>query len=101
MLTVEQKRRNYTLAELAGVTESVIKARRRQLRALGLVAAHGRRTGRRDANGIITSGYGLDLSPLRVRFAELHALAEAQTEQSRLFREGRMGRWRRFRARPG
>lgn len=84
---------NYTLAELAGVTEGAIKARLRQLRALGLVAAHdsahGRRTGRRDASGAITSGYGLDLSPLRIRFAELCALAEAQTAQSRLFREGR------------
>ncbi len=84
---------NYTLAELAGVTESAIKARLRQLRALGLVAAHdsahGRRTGRRDAGGAITSAYGLDLSPLRIRFAELCALAEAQTAQSRLFREGR------------
>lgn len=84
---------NYTLAELAGVTESAIKARLRQLRALGLVtahdAAHGRRTGRRDASGAITSGYGLDLSPLRIRFAELHALAEAHSAQSRLFREGR------------
>lgn len=84
---------NYTLAERAGVTESAIKARLRQLRALGLVAAHdsahGRRTGRRDAGGTITSGYGLDLSPLRIRFEELRALADAQTEQSRLFREGR------------
>lgn len=84
---------NYTLAERAGVTESAIKARLRQLRALGLVAAHdsahGRRTGRRDANGTITSGYGLDLSPLRIRFEELRALADAHTEQSRLFREGR------------
>lgn len=85
---------NYTLAELAGVTEGAIKARLRQLRALGLVAAHdsahGRRTGRRDATGAITSGYGLDLSPLRIRFAELQALAEAQTIQSRLFKEGRL-----------
>lgn len=85
---------NYTLAELAGVTEGAIKARLRQLRALGLVAAHdsahGRRTGRRDATGAITSGYGLDLSPLRIRFAELQALAEAQTVQSRLFKEGRL-----------
>ncbi|MEH3121858.1 MAG: plasmid replication protein RepC [Sphingomonas phyllosphaerae] len=85
---------NYTLAELAGVTESAIKARLRQLRALGLVAAHdsahGRRTGRRDASGAITSAYGLDLSPLRIRFAELAALAEAQTAQSRLFKEGRL-----------
>ncbi|WP_028964881.1 plasmid replication protein RepC [Sphingomonas phyllosphaerae] len=85
---------NYTLAELAGVTESAIKARLRQLRALGLVAAHdsahGRRTGRRDASGVITSAYGLDLSPLRIRFAELAALAEAQTAQSRLFKEGRL-----------
>ncbi|MEH3124107.1 MAG: plasmid replication protein RepC [Sphingomonas phyllosphaerae] len=85
---------NYTLAERAGVTESAIKARLRQLRALGLVAAHdsahGRRTGRRDAAGTITSAYGLDLSPLRIRFAELAALAEAQTAQSRLFKEGRL-----------
>jgi len=85
---------NYTLAERAGVTESAIKARLRQLRALGLVAAHdsahGRRTGRRDAAGAITSAYGLDLSPLRIRFAELAALAEAQTAQSRLFKEGRL-----------
>lgn len=93
---------NYTLAELAGVTEGAIKARLRQLRALGLVAAHdsahGRRTGRRDATGAITSGYGLDLSPLRIRFAELQALAEAQTAQSRLFKEGRLaiGRARRL-----
>ncbi|MEG8041279.1 plasmid replication protein RepC [Sphingomonas sp. LR60] len=85
---------NYTLAERAGVTESAIKARLRQLRALGLVAAHdsahGRRTGRRDAAGVITSAYGLDLSPLRIRFVELAALAEAQTAQSRLFKEGRL-----------
>lgn len=85
---------NYTLAELAGVTEGAIKARLRQLRALGLVAAHdsahGRRTGRRDASGAITSAYGLDLSPLRIRFAELAALAEAQTAQTRLFKEGRL-----------
>lgn len=84
---------NYTLAERAGVTESAIKARLRQLRALGLVSphdsAHGRRTGRRDATGAITTGYGVDLSPLRIRFEELRALAEAQTAQSRLFKEGR------------
>lgn len=85
---------NYTLAELAGITEGAIKARLRQLRALGLVAAHdsahGRRTGRRDATGAITSGYGLDLSPLRIRFAELQALAAAHSVQSRLFKEGRL-----------
>lgn len=85
---------NYTLAELAGVTEGAIKARLRQLRALGLIAAHdsahGRRTGRRDATGAITSGYGLDLSPLRIRFAEFEALAEAHSAQSRLFKEGRL-----------
>ena len=84
---------NYTLSELAGVTESAIKARLRQLRALGLVSphdsAHGRRTGRRDDQGAISQAYGLDLSPLRIRFAELRAMAEAQTAQSRLFKEGR------------
>lgn len=84
---------NYTLAELAGKTESAIKARLRAIRALGLVlprdSGHGRRTGRRDDAGAISSGYGLDLSPLRVRFAELSALADAQTAESRLFKEGR------------
>lgn len=93
---------NYTLAELAGKTESAIKARLRQVRALGLVtprdSGHGRRTGRRDETGAITSGFGLDLSPLRLRYAELVALAEAQTAQSRLFKEGRqeIGRVRRM-----
>ena len=84
---------NFTLAELAGVTESAIKARLRQLRGLGLItprdSGHGRRTGRRDDAGTISKAYGLDLSPLRIRFAELRALADAQTAQSRLFKEGR------------
>lgn len=93
---------NYTLAELAGVTESGIKARLRQLRSLGLVmprdSAQGRRTGRRDDAGVISKAFGLDLSPLRIRYAELRALADAQTAQSRLFREGRqeIGRVRRM-----
>ncbi len=84
---------NYTLAELAGVTEGAIKARLRQLRSLGLIAArdsaHGRRTGRRREDGTIGTAYGLDLSPLRIRYEELRALADAQTAQSRLFKEGR------------
>ncbi len=84
---------NYTLAELAGVTEGAIKARLRQLRRLGLVAArdsaHGRRTGRRREDGEIGTAYGLDLSPLRIRYDELRALSDAQTAQSRLFKEGR------------
>ena len=85
---------NYTLAELAGVTESAIKARLRQIRALGLItprdSGHGRRNGRRDQAGVISSAYGLDLSPLRIRYTELRALADAQTAQSRLFKEGRL-----------
>ncbi len=84
---------NYTLAELAGVTESAIKARLRQLRCLALLTAHdsghGRRTGRRHESGEIAKAYGLDLSPLRVRYDELRALAEAHSAQSRLFKEGR------------
>jgi len=84
---------NYTLAEMAGVTESAIKARLRTLRNLGLVSphdsGHGRRTGRRDDTGVISTAYGLDLSPLRIRFDELRALAELQTAQSRLFKKGR------------
>ena len=85
---------NYTLAELAGVTESAIKARLRQIRTLGLItprdSGHGRRNGRRDQAGVISSAYGLDLSPLRIRYTELRALADAQTAQSRLFKEGRL-----------
>lgn len=84
---------NLTLAEAAGKTVSAIKARMRQLRALGLVLArdsgHGRRTGRRDDSGVITAAFGVDLSPLRIRFHELQELAEAYTAQSRLFKEGR------------
>lgn len=84
---------NYTLAELAGVTESAIKARLRQLRTLALItmrdAAHGRRRGQRNATGEIISAYGIDLSPLRARFAELKAAAEAHTAFSRLDKRGR------------
>lgn len=84
---------NITLAEVAGKTVSAIKARLRQLRALGLVLArdsgHGRRTGRRDDSGAISAAFGVDLSPLRIRFNELRDLADAYSAQSRLFKEGR------------
>ncbi|WP_267347135.1 plasmid replication protein RepC [Sphingomonas sp. GM_Shp_2] len=84
---------NLTLAEVAGKTVSAIKARLRQLRALGLILArdsgHGRRTGRRDDSGAISTAFGVDLSPLRIRFEELRELAEAYSAQSRLFKEGR------------
>lgn len=84
---------NYTLAELAGVTESAIKARLRQLRKLALItmrdAAHGRRRGQRGESGEITSAYGIDLSPLRARFGELKAAAEAHSAFSRLDKHGR------------
>ena len=84
---------NYTLAELAGVTESAIKARLRQLRTLALItmrdAAHGRRRGQRSATGEIVSAYGIDLSPLRARYEELKAAAEAHTAFTRLDKRGR------------
>lgn len=84
---------NLTLAEDAGKTVSAIKARLRQLRGLGLILArdsgHGRRTGRRDDTGAISTAFGVDLSPLRIRFEELRTLAEAYSAQSRLFKEGR------------
>ena len=84
---------NYTLAELAGVTESAIKARLRQLRTLALItmrdAAHGRRRGQRSETGEIISAYGIDLSPLRARFEELKSAAEAHTAFSRLDKRGR------------
>lgn len=84
---------NYTLAELAGVTESAIKARLRQLRSLALItmrdAAHGRRRGQRGDTGEIVSAYGIDLFPLRVRFEELKAAAEAHSAFSRLDKRGR------------
>ncbi|WP_242140720.1 plasmid replication protein RepC [Sphingomonas sp. TREG-RG-20F-R18-01] len=84
---------NYTLAELGGVTESAIKARLRQLRNLALItmrdAAHGRRRGQRGASGEIVSAYGIDLTPLRARFDELKAAAEAHSAFSRLDKLGR------------
>ena len=84
---------NHTLAELAGVTESAIKARLRQLRTLALItmrdAAHGRRRGQRGETGEIVSAYGIDLSPLRARFEELKAAAEAHSNFSRLEKRGR------------
>ncbi|MBB4087559.1 plasmid replication protein RepC [Sphingomonas carotinifaciens] len=84
---------NVTLAEAAGKTVSAIKARLRQLRGLGLILArdsgHGRRTGRRDETGAISVAFGVDLSPLRIRYEEFRALADAYTAQSRLFKEGR------------
>jgi replication initiation protein RepC len=84
---------NHTLAELAGVTEGAIKARLRTLRALALItmrdAAHGRRRGQRGVGGEIVSAYGIDLSPLRVRFDELKAAAEAHTAFTRIEKRGR------------
>ncbi len=84
---------NHTLAELAGVTESAIKARLRQLRNLALItmrdSAHGRRRGQRGESGEIVSAYGIDLSPLRARFDELKAAAEAHSAFSRLEKRGR------------
>ncbi|WP_174278239.1 plasmid replication protein RepC [Sphingomonas bacterium] len=84
---------NLTLADAARKTVGAIKARLRQLRDAGLIlphdAGHGRRAGRRDDSGVISSAFGLDLSPLRTRFDELHALAEGYTAQVRLFNEGR------------
>ncbi|WP_267389695.1 plasmid replication protein RepC [Sphingomonas sp. GC_Shp_3] len=92
---------NQTLADAAGKTVGAIKARLRQLRDTALILArdsgHGRRTGRRDDSGAITSAFGVDLSPIRVRFPELRERAETYTAQSRLFREGKqeIGRVRR------
>lgn len=84
---------NHTLAELAGVTESAIKARLRQLRNLALItmrdSAHGRRRGQRGEGGEIVSAYGIDLSPLRARFDELKAVAEAHSAFARLEKRGR------------
>lgn len=84
---------NITLADAARKTVGAIKARLRQLRHAGLVLArdsgHGRRTGRRDDSGVISSAFGVDLSPLRIRFAELRRLADSYTAQVRLFNEGR------------
>lgn len=84
---------NLTLADAARKTVGAIKARLRQLRIAGLIlardAGHGRRTGRRDDSGAISSAFGVDLSPLRIRFAELRQLADSYTAQVRLFNEGK------------
>lgn len=93
---------NATLAERADVTVGAIKERLRQLRRLGLVGArdsgHGRRTGRRNDAGEATSAFGIDLTPLRIRFAELSEKAASHTAQQRLFKEGALeiGRVRRL-----
>lgn len=93
---------NATLAERADVTVGAIKERLRQLRRLGLIGArdsgHGRRTGRRNGDGEATSAFGIDLSPLRIRFDELSAMAASHTAQQRLFKEGALeiGRVRRM-----
>lgn len=84
---------NLTLADAARKTVGAIKARLRQLRQAGLVLArdsgHGRRRGRRDNSGAISSAFGVDLSPLRIRFADLRRLANNYTAQVRLFHEGK------------
>jgi replication initiation protein RepC len=41
------------------------------------------RRGRRDAEGNIVEAYGIDLSPIATRFAELHDLAEAADYEAR------------------
>lgn len=93
---------NLTLADMAHRTVGAIKVRLRQLRDAGLVLArdsgHGRRTGRRDDSGAITSAFGVDLSPIRTRFDELRRRAESYTAQVRLFNEGKLmiGRVRRM-----
>jgi replication initiation protein RepC len=52
-------------------------------------AAHGRRRGQRNESGEIISAYGIDLTPLRARFDELKAAAEAHSAFSRIEKLGR------------
>lgn len=84
---------NQTLADEAGKTVGALKARIRKFRELGLVRMHdsanGKRRGERDSANRIIEAYGFDLSPLRARYAELIALAEAHDADTKLFNTGK------------
>lgn len=72
---------NARLARSLGLSVSTMKHHLKGLVEAGLVSYSDhptyQRRGRRDAEGNIVEAYGIDLSPIATRFAELHELAEA------------------------
>ncbi len=78
---------NASLAHSLGVSISTLKHHLNGLVQARLIAYSDhptyQRRGRRDAAGRIIEAYGIDLSPIAVRFAELTEMAEAAEYQAR------------------
>ena len=78
---------NARLARSLGLSVSTMKHHLKGLVEAGLVSYSDhptyQRRGRRDAAGNIVEAYGIDLSPIATRFAELHELAEAADYEAR------------------
>lgn len=81
---------NARLARSLGLSISTMKHHLKGLVAAGLVAYSDhptyQRRGRRDAEGNIVEAYGIDLSPIATRFAELQDLADAAEYEAREWR---------------
>ncbi|AEI04450.1 replication protein C (plasmid) [Afipia carboxidovorans OM5] len=81
---------NARLARSLGLSISTMKYHLKGLVEAGLVAYSDhptyQRRGRRDAEGNIVEAYGIDLSPIATRFAELHQLAENAEYEAREWR---------------
>ncbi|MCO5073814.1 MAG: replication initiation protein RepC [Rhizobiaceae bacterium] len=82
---------NERLARRLGVKVSTMKHHLNGLVRAGLVAYSDgptyQRRGRRDEEGSIVEGYGIDLSPIAVRFDELSELAERAEHNARLTKQ--------------
>lgn len=81
---------NARLARSLGLSVSTMKHHLKGLVEAGLVAYSDhptyQRRGRRDAEGNIVEAYGIDLSPIATRFAELQNLADAAEYEAREWR---------------
>ncbi|MBX9846647.1 MAG: replication protein C [Xanthobacteraceae bacterium] len=81
---------NARLARSLGLSISTMKHHLKGLVEAGLVAYSDhptyQRRGRRDAEGNIVEAYGIDLSPIAARFAELQSLADAAEYEAREWR---------------
>lgn len=82
---------NERLARGMGVSVSTMKHHLKGLVHAGLIAYSDhptyQRRGRRDDQGRIVEAYGIDLSPIAVRYDELSELADAADHQVRIRRE--------------
>jgi replication initiation protein RepC len=82
---------NERLARGMGVSVSTMKHHLKGLVHAGLIAYSDhptyQRRGRRDDQGRIVEGYGIDLSPIAVRYDDLSEIADAADYQARLRRE--------------